>query len=622
MDQNPNESVSRVPIPAKPMDVAITADAPGTPSPNVSLPAASVARPLRLWPAVVIIALQWLVVKTVSWVAPATMAQFMTMFLAPLVGTGLLAVWWLFFSRLRWVDRILGLVVFAAAGAVAYSFFHPSLGMFGLFLYALPAAATAWVAWLVVTPMLTWRLRRLGLAAVMILAWGFFILMRFDGANGQMQGDLSFRWTPTPEDKFGAEVAAGRLGAIRGVDPKTAKPLTLQPGDWPGFRGPNRDGHLMGVKIATDWDKNPPKLVWRHLVGPGWGSFSVIGSHVFTQEQWGDDEAVVCYDAATGEIIWAHKDPARFTEPVAGAGPRATPTFHEGKLYTQGAAGKLNCFEAATGEVRWSRDILADSGGQKPPDWGFAGSPLVVQGVVSIFAGGPEGKSVLGYNASTGDLVWHAGEGQLSYCSPHPTHLGGVEQLVISTDKGLTAFNPPDGHVLWSHAWELDKMARVVQPTVVDNADLLLGTGFNQGTRRVHIAKDGGDWAAKEVWTSRAIAPYFNDLVVHDGHLYGFHGDFFTCVRLSDGKAKWKERGYGNGQVLFLADQNVLLIVTETGEVALVEASPDSHKELGRFQAIEGKTWNHPVVAHGMLFVRNGAEAACFKLNEIGGSTR
>jgi outer membrane protein assembly factor BamB len=155
----------------------------------------------------------------------------------------------------------------------------------------------------------------------------------------------------------------------------------------------------------------------------------------------------------------------------------------------------------------------------------------------------------------------------------------------------------------------------VVQPTLLGDADLLLGTGFQYGTRRVHVSRDGDGWQAQEVWTSRAINPYYNDLVVHRGHLYGFDGSFFTCVNLEDGKKKWRERGYGNGQVLLLADQDLLLILSERGEVALVDASPDGHKERGRFQAIEGKTWNHPVVAHGKLFVRNSEEAACYQLS-------
>jgi outer membrane protein assembly factor BamB len=155
---------------------------------------------------------------------------------------------------------------------------------------------------------------------------------------------------------------------------------------------------------------------------------------------------------------------------------------------------------------------------------------------------------------------------------------------------------------------------RVTQPALVGDADVLIGTGFGFGTRRLHVTRAGGGWTAEQVWESKAIAPYFNDLVVYKDHVYGFHNAFFTCVSLADGKGKWKERGYDSGQVLLLPDQDLLLIQAEKGDVALVEAKPDARKELARFRAIDGKTWNHPVVAHGKLYVRNGEEAACFEL--------
>ena len=529
-----------------------------------------------------------------------------------------LVIWWVGFSRLRWGDSLLCLLVFAAVTGIAVALFDPSLGGFGIIMYVVPTLTLVWIGWLLITPFLPWSVRCAGMFVAFTLAVGYFALIRFDGATGSLKGEFSYRWTPMPEEIFNAEKAAGKLGVARGVDASKVKPLTLQAGDWPGFRGPERDGHLTGVQIATDWTKNPPKEIWRHRVGPGWGSFTVIGNHLFTQEQWGEEEAVVCYDAATGEIIWDHKDKARFTEAVAGPGPRATPTFHEGNLYVLGAAGKLNCLDAATGRVIWSRDIMADSKGELPA-WGFASSPFVAQGVVTVFAGGPDGKSVMGYKMADGELAWSGGEGQLSYCSLQPTRIGGVDQLVIATDKGLTAFGPASGQILWLHKWELNGMARVVQPTVMADGDVLLGTGFGFGTKRVHVDKTGDSWATNEVWTTRAIKPYYNDLVVHKGHAYGFDNDFFTCVNLADGKSKWRERGYGNGQVLLLADQDLLLVVAETGEVALIEANPAGHKELGQFKALEGKTWNHPVIAHGKLFVRNGVEAACYQLTEISG---
>jgi outer membrane protein assembly factor BamB len=340
-----------------------------------------------------------------------------------------------------------------------------------------------------------------------------------------------------------------------------------------------------------------------------------VGNRLYTQEQRGGDELVVCYDAATGAELWTHRDTVRFNETMAGPGPRATPTFHDGKIYAQGATGLLNCLDAASGSLIWSRDVRADAGAPLPM-WGFAGSPLVVQGMVVVFAGGPDGKSVLGYNArSGGEPVWAAGDGQFSYSSPHPVTLNGSEQVLMATDVGLTAFYPSSGNVLWRHDWPLDRgTARIVQPARVGDADFLLGTGFSKGTQRLHVQPAGAGWTTEERWTSRAIKPYFNDLVVHKGYLYGFDNNFLTCVSLEDGSAKWKERGYDNGAVLLLADQDLLLVLSEKGVVALVEASPDGRKELARFQAIEGKTWNHPVVAHSKLFVRNGEEAACYEL--------
>ena len=370
------------------------------------------------------------------------------------------------------------------------------------------------------------------------------------------------------------------------------------------------------MTIATDWDQNPPKEVWRRRVGPGWSSFAVVDGRLFTQEQRGDDELTVCYDAATGAELWSHKDATRFNEVVAGPGPRGTPTFDGGAVYSLGANGNLHCFDAATGAVRWSRDILADSGA-KIPQWGYSGSPLVADGIVSVFAGGPAGKSVLGYKVDTGDLAWSAGEGALSYCSTQLATIGGRKQLLMSTEVGLTAFEPATGEVLWEHRWPTEGVARIVQPTVLDDGDVLIGTGMGVGTRRISVGAADEKWPIKELWTTKTFRPYFNDQVVLGDHLYGFDNNLLMCVNMADGRTMWRTRGYGSGQVLLLVDQALLLVMTETGDVALVAAKPESHTEIARFKALEGKTWNHPVVAHGKLFVRNGEEMACFELRTL-----
>jgi outer membrane protein assembly factor BamB len=530
-------------------------------------------------------------------------------------GTAAVLAWWLFASRVRWTDRLLVLLFLGASSVAEYPLYHTKFTyrLYGPIMRALPLATTAWVLWLLVTPGVRWPARRSGILAAIVLALGYCTLLRFDGADGSFTPAVSWRWSRTAEDLFLAELPA-RQAAV----PEGEPPPTLQPGDWPGFRGPDRDGRRTGVRIATDWNQHPPRELWRHRVGPGWSSFTVVGNRLYTQEQRGVNEAVVCYDATTGEERWSHTNAVRFDEAVAGPGPRATPTFSQGRVYTLGANGNLDCLDAATGVVRWSRDILADSGRSKPPEWGFASSPLAVQNVVTVFAGGPGGKGVLGYHATTGELAWSAGDGRESYCSPQLVHFGDVAQVVIATDQGLTAFEPAGGKVLWQHDWPAERAFRVAQPTPVGDFDLLVGTPM-LGARRVHVTRAGDSWGAQQVWQTKAIKPYYNDLVVHKGHLYGFDGSFLTCVSLEDGQGRWRARGYGNGQVLLLADQSLLLILSEKGEVAIVEAIPECHQELARFQAIEGKTWNHPVVAHGKLFVRNGEEAACYQLAAEGG---
>ena len=202
----------------------------------------------------------------------------------------------------------------------------------------------------------------------------------------------------------------------------------------------------------------------------------------------------------------------------------------------------------------------------------------------------------------------------LSYCSPQLATINDADQILLVTDVGLSAFEPAGGKELWHYSWPVKNVARIVQPALAGDGDLLIGTGLGTGTRRIHVRRDGQDWLAEEQWTTRKIKPYFNDFVVFSDYLYGFDGNKFVCIDLKDGTETWRASGYGNGQVLLLTDQELLLILSEEGDVALVSARPDKHQELCRFKALEGKTWNHPVIAHGKLFVRNGEEIACFTL--------
>ncbi len=566
-------------------------------------------------PCFVLIAL-WGAPAVVQRLAPDSIGGFFfSAIILPAVCLLIVMGYWMLLKSVPGRQRFTVLGVLIGLLAIVFFASHKSLGGMAMVMYGTPAVVTALAAWLLVSRGLKPTLQSAGVIGLSGLVGLAFCMLRVHGVTGSFAAEFDWRWNPSPEERLIA--SKGTQPDATGASTNTsatdsAKTLTLQPMDWPEFRGPQRDSIVRGSKLSTDWSANPPKEVWRKPIGPAWSSFSVVDGHVFTQQQLGDQEQIVCLDAATGEEIWIHSESSRFEEPVAGAGPRGTPTFSDGLLYAQGAAGMVLCLNAATGELKWKKDLAADFGA-KPPEWGFSASPLVHQGLVIVFTGVKD-KAVVALKADTGEVAWQGGSGALSYCSAQVSNVAGEDQILFCTDTGLLAFAPADGRLVWQHEWPTGGVARIVQPQVLNGDDLLIGTGLGVGLRRIHVTKSGDSFSASEVWTTTRCKPYFNDFVILDNHLYGFDGAIYMCVSLDKGDVKWRARGYGSGQALLLADQKLLLIISETGELSLVKAEPDKHTELTRFKVIEGKTWNHPVLIGNRVFVRNGAEVACFEL--------
>jgi outer membrane protein assembly factor BamB len=334
---------------------------------------------------------------------------------------------------------------------------------------------------------------------------------------------------------------------------------------------------------------------------------------MFTQEQRGEDELVSCYNLTTGQPVWRHRDRARFWESNGGAGPRATPALSHGRVYALGATGILNALDAGDGSVVWSRNAASDTG-TTVPTWGFAGSPLVVDDLVIVAAAG----TLAAYDLATGKPRWVGPARGGGYSSPHRLTIGGVSQVLLQSDDGVTSVAPASGAVLWKHTWQ---GAAIVQPALTADGDVLISTASppgGLGMRRIAVTAGPGGWTLEERWTSTGLKPYFNDLVVHKGHAFGFDGSILSCIGLEDGVRKWKGGRYGYGQLLLLPDQDLLLVLSEDGELALVGATPDQFSELARFPALDGKTWNHPVLVGDILLVRNGEEMAAFRLSRAG----
>lgn len=510
----------------------------------------------------------------------------------------------------------IGLMILIVGIAVQQAFWHGlapdrTMQVFSLLTIA-PLAMLMLLIWWLAASGVTWMMRLVGVGVLLLFVAAGVAAFRVEGFTGEMIPIFSLRWKPTARERAKQfEVAA----STRNGEPELVRPASSSAPDaeeWAEFRGPRRDGVVRGVKLRTDWNTRPPRLVWRHPVGAGWSSFAVSGPFLLTQEQRGESECVVCYELETGREIWSHADKAHFNEHPAGEGPRATPTIHEGFVYTMGAMGRLNCLRLETGERVWFRDTLEENGA-KNPEWGTAASPLVFGDLVVVNPGGPNGKAVVAYDRLLGKNVWSAGNDPAAYSSPQLTDLDGVRQVLIFDGAGLAGHAAESGEELWKYPWTNSPKINVAQPIVLDGGRIFLSSGYAKGSALIKVNRTGNKWSWEEVWSTKELKLKFNNAVVHDEYVYGLDEGILVCLSLTDGCRQWKSGRYGYGQILLVHD--VLLIQVETtGEVALVAATPQEHRELGLLAALDGLTWNPPIMAQGKLFVRNNTEAACFDL--------
>lgn len=527
--------------------------------------------------------------------------------LGGLLGGLLILVWWAFFSRAPRTERWAGLVLMIFAMIATSQFIDQSIltGMMGMMFpsFILPVLASAFVLWAVATRHLANKIRWGLMIVTIFLASGMWTLVRSDGITGHSVADIKWRWVKTAEEQLLANTSNESME----LSINTAE--TESKAEWPGFRGPERDGVAHGTYISTDWSASPPIELWRRPIGPGCASFAVHGNHIFTQEQRGEDEVVSCYKMSTGEPVWKHSDEARFWDSHAGAGPRSTPTLSGGLVYTLGATGILNVLDAMNGAVIWSRNAATDTN-TEVPEWGFSSSPLVTGELVIVALAG----TMIGYDLASGEQRWIDADGGTGYSSPHLLEIDGIPQVLLMNDLGAISVAPENGSLLWEYPWP--HTDRILQPARTDDGDIVLSTGGGKGMRRLKVTNGSEGWNIEERLSAVQLKSFFNDFVVHNDLAFGFSGPFVECVDIVEGGRKWKSRRYG-GQLILLADQDLLVVLTEKGEVALIKATPEKFTELGRITAIEGKTWNHPVVVGDILLVRNSNEMVAFRLSGV-----
>jgi outer membrane protein assembly factor BamB len=383
-------------------------------------------------------------------------------------------------------------------------------------------------------------------------------------------------------------------------------------GDWPQWRGPRRDGVAHFPDLLTTWPARGPARLWQAAGGEGFSSFAVGGGRAYSLVRQDNQEVVVCWGVPDGKEQWrfAHGIPSQGPYP----GPRSTPTLDGGRLYTVGAAGLLHCFDAAGGQVLWKHNLRADlhaNGGQ----WGHAFSPLIVGNLV-ITAPGGRGASLAAFDKETGDLVWKALDDPAGYSSPMPFTAGGVPQVVAFTGNSLVGVAPADGKLYWRYPWTTQFEVNAATPLTfhAQSGDKVLdyvfiSSGYGRGCALLKIEADGGGFRARPVYEGNQLCSHFGSPVRYRDHIFGFNETNLVCLDLRTGEVRWSKSGFQKGSLLRV--DHYLLVLGETGKLALMEASAEEPEPIASARPFSRRCWTMPVLAEGRLFLRDEEQVLC-----------
>ena len=447
------------------------------------------------------------------------------------------------------------------------------------------------------------RARVAGLGGFVGLAALFFSLFRVSGVSGDLKPIFSWRWHGVPPTQQSASPAS---------QPGAAAAASVVRADFPQFLGPERDGHIRGVELATDWEHRPPVELWRRPVGAGWSGFVVSGDRAVTLEQDGGEEVVSAWNVNTGERAWSSRSPGRYATTIAGEGPRSTPLIVGGRVYALGATGTLSCLAMADGRLLW-RASLTELARCGVPEWGFASSPAWVDGKVVVLAGGERAAWAL--DGETGKVAWSAGSGGANYGSVHVLDGAGGRILAYFSGRAWVALDPKDGRELWRHPFGAG-MPLVAAPVRVTPQRFVLSAGYGVGAEAV-------EWTAQSprtVWSSKKLKAKFANPVALDGIVCGLDDGILAAVDAGTGEGLWKEGRWGHGQGLLVGSH--YLLMAETGELVLLQPSRRGPGEIAKRKLLDGKAWNPIALAGDLLLVRNDREAACLRIPLSDASSR
>jgi outer membrane protein assembly factor BamB len=405
--------------------------------------------------------------------------------------------------------------------------------------------------------------------------------------------------------------------------------------DFSQYLGSRRDGVIVNFSVSLDNLDNLQRMYVQEI-GEGWSGFVARNGYAITMEQRGNDECVVCYEIASGNVVWIHGHARRHADLFGGVGPRSTPTLDERRVFAMGANGMLMCLDIASGQLVWQQDlcrlldipldIQTDRRGYEVQlersrvVWGRAASPLLVDELVVVPAGGPvEGAqaTLIAFRKEDGSEAWRAGEDGIAYASPALVELAGQRQIVVVNESTVTGHRPGDGSVLWSFDWpgNSNADANTSQAMQAGPNRLLLSKGYGAGGELIEITGETGNLQARSVWKNpRVLKTKLTSAVVSGQHAFALSDGILECVDLETGQRIWKRGRFGHGQLLRVEDR--LLVHSEDGLLKLIEASPEGFRELGEVETVSGVCWNTLCAFDRFILVRSDIEMACFRVGD------
>ena len=447
-----------------------------------------------------------------------------------------------------------------------------------------------------------------GILAALVL---FFSVIRPIGVTGQLMFDWSWRWEGVPDKSLSSimqEVVSDT------VDLKSLGDRL----DYPGFLGKDRHPY-----VEVDWIADPSAdnvvELWRNDIGAGWAGFAAVAGFGVTMEQRGEEEIVSCYDLDSGEIRWAYVTQFRHETFLGGVGPRATPTVYKGNVYALGAGGNLLCLEGRTGQAIWQQNVLSRVNSTPEEDltvvsWGRSTSPLVVDDLVIVPAGGPKGGpfvSLLAFNCKDGELAWQGGSEQVSFSSPAIHTINRQRQIVVVNESSVTGHELKTGKQIWKQVWDgsSTSSANTSQPYLVGENRIFVSKGYGQGA--MLFAVDGEK--TSEIWRNPSVArtKYTNAALV-GGKVFSLSDGILECVDLETGERLWKKGRFNHGQLLMLGQ--LILVQSEEGELHFIRPQERGFDTVYQVQVLKDRCWATLTLYDNKLVLRNSEEAVCYQL--------